>query len=343
MTNYIATWVYLDSQEEKSNYPNNKGDSTSPEFQAVYWRCIVVFFKTSLRFNKQAKHVLFTNSKTIPKVDGLALNLFFKEHNITVVTLENKYPLPNNYFGKFRNQYFEFSIIDYMAENMHTEDAFLLLDSDCVFAKPVDKAFAEIKEEAMAITYVVDHEEEYTIHGVTAKDMRSIFHDFGVSLDKNPLYSGGELLFAKGAFIKAVAADFPDLFQNMLERHKAGRPKFNEEAHVLSYYFYKHRARLAGMDKYIKRLWTNKNYFRNVTDKDRNLAIWHLPNEKKTGIHRLYQKLVSGEDFTLLDDAAYEALLFEFLLKKSNYKTDYVAMTKDFVSKSLMAVGLKTK
>ena len=116
MTNYIATWVYLDSTEEKSNYPNNKGDSTSTEFQAVYWRCIVVFFKTSLRFNKQATHVLFTNSNSIPTVDGIDLNVFFKEHHISVVTLENKYPLPNNYFGKFRNQYFEFSIIEYMSK-----------------------------------------------------------------------------------------------------------------------------------------------------------------------------------------------------------------------------------
>ena len=343
MTAYIATWVYLDSVLEKSKYPNNKGDSTSPEFQAVYWRCIVVFFKTSLRFNPKAKHLLFTNTTHIPVIDGLDLNVFFVENDISVITLENKYPLPNNYFGKFRNQYFEFSIIDHMATQMGTDDGFLLLDSDCVFTKSVDSAFTKLAQEKMAITYVVDHETDYMIHGVSGDDMKTLFNDLGVAMDINPYYSGGELLFAKGAFIKEVARDFPQLFKEMLKRHHEGRIKFNEEAHVLSYYFYKHGALMAGMDTYIKRLWTNRNYFRNVKPEDTALPIWHLPNEKNTGINALFNMLRQGNDFTQLSDGDYLKLMQKTLLKKSNYKRDYVAMFKNFASKTLMAIGLKTK
>ena len=308
MTEYIATWVYLDSSSEKSKYPNNKGDSTTPEFQAVYWRCIVLFFKTSLRFNKSAKHLIFTNTTEIPIIDGLDLKAFFTANNIEVVTLSNKYPLPNNYFGKFRNQYFEFSIIDYMSSRMNNED-----------------------------------ETDYMIHGVSGDDMKQIFSDFGVAVDQNPFYSGGELLFAKGKFIKNVSIDFPKLFNDMLKRHKEGRIKFNEEAHVLSYYFYKHGALMGGMDKYIKRLWTNRNYFRNVKPADVNLAIWHLPNEKNTGLDKLFRMLKNGNDFTLLPEKEYLNTVYDALLKKSNYKKDYIAMFKDFVSKFLMTVGLKTK
>lgn len=343
MTKYIATWVYLDSSSEKSKYPNNKGDSTTPEFQAVYWRCIILFFKTSLRFNKNATHLIFTNTTHIPTIDGMDLNVFFKENNIQVVTLENKYPLPNNYFGKFRNQYFEFSIIDHMATRMQDEDGFLLLDSDCIFTQPMDNAFEELKAEEMAITYVVDHETDYMIHGVSGDNMKEIFKDFGVVVDQNPYYSGGELLFAKGTFIKNVSNDFPQLFNDMLKRHKEGRIKFNEEAHVLSYYFYKHKALMAGMDKYIKRLWTNRNYFRNVQPDDVNLAIWHLPNEKNTGLDKLFRMLATGNDFTLLPDNEYLKTVHDALLRKSNYKKDYVAMFKDFGAKFLMTVGLKTK
>jgi hypothetical protein len=340
MTTYIGTWVYLDALEEKSKYPNNKGDSTSPEFQAVYWRCIVVFFKTSLRFNTHVKHVIFTNTTSIPTIDGLDLNVFFKEHNVELIVLQNKYPLPNNYFGAFRNQYFEFSIIDHMAAKMRADDTFLLLDSDCVFTSPLDTAFMKLNDQDIAMTYVVNHVEKYTIHGVTGKEMRQIFEDFNVPLDKNPLYSGGELLFAKGAFIKAVALDFPRLFQNMLDRYKKGRPKFNEEAHVLSYYFYKYGAQMAAMDSYIKRLWTNKNYYRNVKPNDKKLAIWHLPNEKKTGIAKLFRKLTSGDDFTKLPEKEYQELLYDYLLNPSNYKTDYVALTKDLASRCLIALRL---
>ena len=343
MTEYIATWVYLDSAAEKSKYPNNKGDSTTSEFQAVYWRCIVIFFKTSLRFNKNAKHLIFTNTKNIPIVDGLDLKVFFEENSIEVIVLDNKYPLPNNYFGKFRNQYFEFSIIDYMAGRMNEVDGFLLLDSDCIFTKSIDPAFKELETQGTAITYVVDHETEYMIHGVSGDNMKELFKDFGVSLSTNPYYSGGELLFAKGSFIKEVANDFPQLFHNMLERHKEGKIKFNEEAHVLSFYFYKHGALMAGMDKYIKRLWTNRNYFRNVEPSDKDLTIWHLPNEKNTGLDKLFRMLIQGNDFTQLPENEYLNTVQEALLKKSNYKIDYVAMLKDVVSKFLMSVGLKTK
>lgn len=343
MTEYIATWVYLDSSTEKSKYPNNKGDSTTADFQAVYWRCIVVFFKTSIRFNKIAKHIIFTNTNDIPTVDGLNLKEFFNENDIEVITLKNKYPLPNNYFGKFRNQYFEFSIIDHMASKMSDTDALLLLDSDCIFTKPMTDAFKELESEDMAITYVVDHETDYMIHGVSGNDMKELFNDFGVSVKKNPYYSGGELLFAKGSFIKNVSTDFPVLFNDMLQRHKEGRIKFNEEAHVLSFYFYKYGARMAGMDKYIKRIWTNRNYFRNVNSTDTSLNIWHLPNEKNTGLDKLFSMIIEGKDFTTYPESEYLHLVTETLLKKSNYKKDYIAVLKNIGSKVLMAIGLKTK
>ena len=140
-----------------------------------------------------------------------------------------------------------------------------------------------------------------------------------------------------------MANDFPELFKNMLDRHKKGKIKFNEEAHVLSYYFYKHGAKLAGMDTYIKRVWTNRNYFRNVKSEDVNMNIWHLPNEKNTGIDKLFKMLVAGNDFTLLPKDEYISLIKDVLLKKSNYKKDYVAIFKNSASKFLMAVGLKTK
>ncbi|WP_299435375.1 hypothetical protein [uncultured Maribacter sp.] len=339
MKNYIATWVYLDSKDEKSKYPNNKGNSTSSEFQSVYWRCIVLFFESSLRYHKNENHVLFTNTKNLPVVDGLDLNMFFSNNNIEVISLKNKYPLPNDYYGQFRNQYFEFTIIDHFSDRINDEDTFLLLDSDCVFTKPLYSAFDKLQKES-AMTYIVDYEEDYEIHGVTGNNMKEIFSDFGVKLDKNPYYSGGEVLFAKGKFIKNVAKDFPILFKNMLDRHASNAIKFNEEAHVLSYYYYKHEALLGGMDSYIKRIWTNKNYFRNVEKSDKDLAIWHVPNEKKTGINRIFKEIAEGENIKTLDDKSYQKLLFENLLKESNYKFDYFSYFKNYLNKTFQKIGL---
>ena len=80
-----------------------------------------------------------------------------------------------------------------------------------------------------------------------------------------------------------------------------------------------------------------------VQPDDINLAIWHLPNEKNTGLDKLFGMLTNGNDFTLLPKDEYLKTVHDALLRKSNYKKDYIAMFKDFGSKFLMMVGLKTK
>ncbi len=329
MKKYIATWVYLDSPEEKSKYPNTGGDSTSPEFQAVYWRCIVLFYETSLRFHKEVQHLFFTNTETLPIVDGFDVKLFFTKNHIQVVPLENLYPLPENYFGRFRNQFFEFSIIDHVAKMLDGNDMLVLLDSDCVFSKSFLPAFDKLfNSDLPAISYVVDFSENYELHGVTGNDMRQISSDLGLKLEKNPYYSGGELLFAKGSFFHHVAQDFPTLYQNLMERHQQNEIKFNEEAHVLSYYYYKLKADIGGMNGYIKRMWTNRNYYRNVLPEDSNLTIWHLPNEKRVGIDRLFQMINEGKSLRSLAQIEYHKLLEDSLLMASNHKWDYYKLLK---------------
>lgn len=324
MNKYVATWVYLDSKKEKSKYPNTGGDSTSPEFQAVYWRCIILFYETSLRFHKDVNHLFFTNTTELPIVDGFSIKDYFESNNIEVVSLKNNYPLPDNYFERFRNQFFEFSIIEYIASNISDDDELILLDSDCVFSKSLQPAFDMLHDsKSSALTYVVSHEENYEIHGVSGNQMRQISRELGLVLDKNPFYSGGELLFAKGTFFKAVADDFPKLYANLIKRHKLHRIKFNEEAHVLSYYYYKLNAEIGAMDGHIKRMWTNRNYFRNIKQKDKELTIWHLPNEKRNGIHKLFSQIASGFDLKTIPEQEYKDLLYKNLLVASNHKRDY--------------------
>ncbi len=344
MKNYIATWVYLDSPEEKSKYPNTGGDSTSPEFQAVYWRCIVLFYETSLRFHRDKTHLFFTNTRELPQVDGLEIADFFKKNKIEVVPLKNLYPLPPNYFGSFRNQFFEFSIIDHLSKIMSDDDILILLDSDCVFSKSLQPAFDRLHQStAPALTYVVKHEEDYEMHGVTGNDMRQISADLGLELPSNPYYSGGELLFAKGTFFKHVADDFKSLYDNLIERHQQQRIKFNEEAHVLSYYYYKLGAVMGGMDQDIKRMWTNRNYFRNIEPTDHERTIWHLPNEKRVGIEFLFGLIKNGESLQQMEELQYTKLLRDSLLLASNHKLDYYKVFKSKMNSLLRALKIVGK
>jgi hypothetical protein len=75
----------------------------------------------------------------------------------------------------------------------------------------------------------------------------------------------------------------------MLERHRAGQPKLNEEAHFLSYCYHK-IGNFGSLEGFIKRIWTSPHYS-NVQPDDANLPIWHLPSEKTGGIALIFKKL----------------------------------------------------
>ena len=52
-------------------------------------------------------------------------------------------------------------------------------------------------------------------------------------------------------------------------------------------------------NQFTKRMWTGKAY-NNVCPGDENLPIWHLPSEKKFGLHELY--LLFMRDKTIRDE-----------------------------------------
>ena len=44
-----ATWLYAEREGEESVYPQVGGRSSSTWFQAVYWRCVAIFFASAAR------------------------------------------------------------------------------------------------------------------------------------------------------------------------------------------------------------------------------------------------------------------------------------------------------
>ncbi|TVZ13841.1 hypothetical protein [Maribacter sp. MAR_2009_72] len=338
----ISTWVYLDSEEEKSKYPNNsvKAASNSPEFQAIYWRCVIVFFKTSLLFHKEHKHILFTNTANLPLVNGFNIETFFQENNIEVVTVKNKYPLPNGYFNTFRNQFFEFSIIEELSKSIGDTDNFLMLDSDCIFRESCDFLFEKLDKNGMALTYVVNRDLKYSINGLNGYQLKELFNEFGISSTEPPYYSGGEVLLCSGKFVKKVAQDFPALFQQLITRFKNDELRFNEEAHVLSYFYYKYKALIGGLDEHIKRMWTNHNYYRNIDPKDVHRTIWHLPNEKGLGFERMFNAIVNNK-FEFENHEDYVSYAENMMLNPKNHKTEYIKKIKQSLLRVATKIGVK--
>lgn len=294
--NIISTWIYLDSPEESSEYPQVGKGSHQSDFQKVYWRCVTVFFARSKQHNPQARHILFSNKKAeqFPVVDGLNIETFLQERNVEIVTIPLTWQTPEGYFGKWRNQFYIFDILQFI-ENQEISDpsALLVLDSDCIIHASLTPLFEEISRKGLLVL-PMPYGEDFNINGITRRDMRNIYTELdGSDPGTPPLYYGGEVFAATLPVIRQINAIAPAIWKNMLERHRNGHIKFNEEAHFLSYCYHK----IGGfglLDRFIKRIWTSPKY-NNVAPEDAQLPIWHLPSEKTGGIALLFRYLANGD------------------------------------------------
>ena len=291
--NYICTWLCADVKGEESIYPQTGEKSSGQKHQNIYWRCLVLFYATSKRFNHTQKHLLFTNVTTLPEVDGKSVQTMLDELGVEVIFTDFKYKTPKGYFDLFQNQFYEFSILEYITKNYKTEeDQFLILDSDCIFTRAAAPLFEEARP-AGFISFEDACTTELVIHGLSRRDMKALYEDLsGKPVKEIPGYHLGEFFLASVKNINIIFEDFLELWPEMMHRFNSRQPKFNEEAQTLSYIYYKNNFKASPKTTYLKRIWTNPVFYRNVEKTDVEVAIWHLPAEKTYGLARLYDILI---------------------------------------------------
>jgi len=309
--NYICTWFCADEKGEESIFPQSGKSSSSKSHQDIYWRCLIVFYITSKKFNKEQKHLLFTNISQLPLVDGRNVQDLLEDLGVEVIHTDFKYKTPRGYFGMFQNQFYEFSILEYIAvHNKNPGDMYLILDSDCIFIKPAAKLFEAAASEGF-ISYAMDYSEDHVIHGISRKEMKEIYEELlEEQINEVPAYHLGEFYLASVENTVRIFNDFKTLWPVLLKRFAEGKKKFNEEAHTLSYLYYKNGFRPSENDTYIKRMWTNPVFHRNVKATDGNLTIWHLPAEKTFGLAALYSYLLNKAEYGMnCNDAEFTQLI----------------------------------
>jgi hypothetical protein len=295
---YICTWLCVDIKGEESLFPQTGQLSSSQQHQNIYWRCLLLFYTTSRRFNKNEKHLLFTNTRHIPQLDGHSVNGMLNKLDVEVIYTDFKYKTPNGYFEMFQNQFYEFSILEYITKNYkNKEDLFLIADSDCIFIKPAHDLFSDASSKGF-LSFEDGCTEELVIHGLSRKDMKLLYQDLlGYAIDEVPGYHLGEFFLASLKNVNIIFNGFLELWPEMMRRYKAGLPKFNEEAQTLSFLYYKNDFKASAKKTLMKRIWTNPVFYRNVDPLDTSLILWHLPSEKTFGLAKLYNLLVKPGDF----------------------------------------------
>jgi len=292
--NYICTWLCADEKGEESIFPQTGKSSSSQEHQNIYWRCLLLFYVTSRRYNKTQKHLLFTNVKTLPIIDGKSVSLLLNDLFVEVVFTDFKYKTPKDYFGMFQNQFYEFSILEHITKHyQQPDDMFMIVDSDCIFIKPAKELFSEAKKRGF-MSFEDPCSENLVIHGLSRVGMKVLYEDLiGFEIDEVPGYHLGEFFLASVKNINTIFSGFLKLWPELMRRHEQGLIKFNEEAQTLSYLYYTNGFYANPKKTLMKRIWTNPVFYRNVEKSDTELVIWHLPSEKTFGLADLYEIFVN--------------------------------------------------
>ena len=101
-------------------------------------------------------------------------------------------------------------------------------------------------------------------------------------------YSGGELVGLSADSAGSLCASARRVWPRVVECFEAARFPGMDEAHLLSMLYADLGFSTGDARPFIKRLWTQPFRYRNVESQDQNLALWHVPAEKRYGLRRLF-------------------------------------------------------
>ena len=308
MDNYIITWFYAENKEDESYYPSVGKKTSSFEFQKVYWRCVYDFYVSAfLTQDKNVKYLFFTNlHKLPPDVDGVDMGAFFKENNVDVIRTELTGKTPADWFFQFRNQFYVYDIIEKLKSIPGNH---LILDSDCLFTKDISDLFSEIEKDG-AVAYPVRHAADYPINGISHNGMRRLYKEFYGSEMLELEYLGGELISFRSDIAADIMREYRTLWSLNYKLYEENKEKLNEEAHFWSFIYYKLGFRKLTGVNYTRRIWTAAQ-LDDMTARDAELSIMHLPAEKRYAFKTMFKKFVRRE---IADDAALRRVIRKVLL-----------------------------
>ncbi len=333
MNNIIATWICIDDEVSGTYFPSAKGNSSDSAVQQIYWRCICTFYWSARYHNPKARLVLFSNQSFLPDLEGTSIKDVLKTLGVQFFVTPFEYIPPEGYYSTWRNQFYEFSVFKFISnhESFKTEDHFLLLDSDCIITGDLTPLFNSLDQQE-CITYLMKYKPDYTINGNSRKDMKDIFEELlGHPISDFPEYHGGEFYASNIKTVRLLMNDFYVVWEQLMIRHAKGQKKLHEEAHVLSYLFYKNNIQGGVANQFIKRLWTDPTSFRNIRTNDEKLLVWHLPAEKRTGFRKFFNWLQSKK--FQLDHNIISVPVFHKRIQKT-----FLVPGIPFIQKSFFAV-----
>jgi hypothetical protein len=159
------------------------------------------------------------------------------------------------------------------------------------------------------LTYLLG-ENEYPagseINGLSREEMAQFLRRHGGPDRPSADYFGGEIYAARQDVTRRISARAQALWPEVLEQ---GPDAPREEAHLLSMLYAFDGIQPGTANRFIRRMWTTFRHH-NLSVTDRELTLWHLPAEKKTGFVRLFANVTAMPGLHPSDDAEAMGLSF---------------------------------
>jgi hypothetical protein len=141
----------------------------------------------------------------------------------------------------------------------------------------------------------MDYAPDRNVNGMKRREMTRLAVDLGLHANARDTlpYCGGELVDLAGDTAGAVCTGARELWPRLVARHEKSELEGIEEAHVFSMLYASLELVTGNATRFVKRLWTQPFRYRNTAPGDEELALWHVPAEKRYGLRRLYGVLSS--------------------------------------------------
>jgi hypothetical protein len=297
----IVTSICVDIDEADSAvvYPATLG-ANSKQRKNIYWRCVAVFFATSIRCNPEAKQVLYTNDRGVVSVDGVDIKKFLKGLNVEI-RYKNfaDFKPPTGLSHAFKNAFYKLDVIKDLASDKATHH--ILLDSDCVWAKK-NQAFMNLIKSGSMLLYDIykSYEKKENRFRQTRINLGKLYKVIDPDYPKaEPTQFGGEIVAGSSVNFKVIADLLDEVYPVILERCRtypmrvdAERSIFDGDEFLTSYVYNNMPLEYVECTPYVGRIWNSLKYS-NASKANFNLTIWHMPSEKTQGFPLLFKKITN--------------------------------------------------
>lgn len=298
----LATGFVADNPDEGTIFPSAGGNSADPKVQAIYWRCLTVFFASARITNPGQRLALFSNV-TPPPVDGIDIADALERYGVELRRVPLTIRLATELTPMWGNVLYFFDILAAL-ENEPDDLRFALSDSDVLVTGSLDPLFGLLDESEWA-GLVIETAPDEPVNGLSRKQMGAIVASLGGPAEVPPHF-GGELFATSIRSWKREA----ERFRTLLEGARGGTPSLSAvctEEHIYTIAFAQLGDRVANADGLMRRIWTSPR-FNTVRSGDERLPIWHLPAEKRYGFADLFRALARSGFPTAMNLAEFQAL-----------------------------------